>query len=383
MNRHPIRAVIVVLCLLLATAFSVTAQPPTPSPAPDEDDPNGLTLAWEQIEAQPDDFAVACMPLNNPVQTVLYNATAPFPLASVSKLLIFIEYAQRLDRGEIALEEQVSVAVLNRYNLPRTDRGAHDRFIERYPDGTRSLPLWEVATQGMIQYSSNAATDYLLDRLSPVDWAALYGSLALLDTTYPHSFTMIPLLMNNHENGQAEIADLPTLSTPLGERYLDLYLENDYWREQEVAYRAEQRRQFPDWPVQSTILQDFTAVGSANDFRNILRAIYTEDSPFTPNTRYIVRTALQWQDNAFVNNNYIEYGSKLGFYSGGTLTLVAYGHPLDGDPVITVTFFRNIPPFRYYDMLREDSVGDLAHWMNVNGCAGVQAELDTVLAAGG
>jgi len=51
--------------------------------------------------------------------------------------------------------------------------------------------------------------------------------------------------------------------------------------------------------------------------------------------------------------------------------LIAYGQLFDGVPVISATFFRNIPRGVYSDLVREDAIGDLAHWMNFNGCAGL------------
>jgi hypothetical protein len=68
---------------------------------------------------------------------------------------------------------------------------------------------------------------------------------------------------------------------------------------------------------------------------------------------------------------YMEYGSKLGFYSGGVIALVAYGHPYNGNPVISVAFLRNIPRRVYNEMLQQDSIGELAHWMNLNECTGL------------
>jgi len=339
--------------------------------------PEDIKMLWEQAVAQPDDFGVACMPLMQQSKTVLYNA-AHFPLASVSKLLIFIEYATRVDNGTIPLDETVSVATLDQYNLPRTDRGAHDRFIARYPAGITSLPLWDVATEGMMQYSSNAASDYVLHRLSPVDWAALYQKLGVYDATPPTPLTMIPLLMNNHVDGRATHETLAKLSISLGESYLDHYIQDGAWRQSEIVYRSGQvggsgrpGSLWPSWDIQSAILQQDTATASVNDFRNVMNAIYGSSSLLTTNVQYIVRTGMKWESSDFVNANYVEYGAKLGFYSGGTLTLVAYGDPIHGDPIISVTFFRNIPQRVYRQLLDDDSIGNFAHWMNFNACEGL------------
>ncbi|MBE0690713.1 MAG: serine hydrolase [Anaerolineae bacterium] len=341
-----------------------------------------LALLWEQADVQPDDFGIACVPLDNPAGAYLYNAYSPFPLASVTKILIFIAYAERLEAGRISLDERVDTSRLALYNLPRTDRGAHDRFMSIYPQGTTSISLWDLAATGMIQYSSNAASDYLLDRLYPTDWDALYTSLALTDTRYPNSLTMIPLLMNNHETGKATLDDLEDLTAAEGERYLDLYVQNGLWRQAEIDYRSGRGSgsQFPEWDVQAAILEQHTATGTVADWVKVMEAIYNqdEDGPLSYSVKAMMRAALRWHENDFINENYAEYGSKLGFYSGGVLALVAYGRPIGGSPVISVAFFRNVPRRTYNQMVREDSIGDLAHWMNFNACAGLAETIDSI-----
>jgi hypothetical protein len=344
--------------------------------------PEEVGLLWGQVMAQPEDFSVACMPVRSTGQTVMFG-TDVFPLASVSKLLTFLEYAIRVDAGDIPLDEMVRVEDLERYNLPRTDRGAHDRFMQTYPEGTTVLPLWDVATEGMIQYSSNAAADYLLDRLAPVDWTALYATLQLYDTSEPNSLTMIPLLMNNHETGRATDDDVDGLSAQQGEAYLDLYVNNAVWRQEEIAYRSQRVQvdrgssSWPAWDVQGQILQQHTATGSVNDFRNVMNAIYNANSPLSPNVQYMTRTALRWNDDSFINATYVEYGSKLGFYSGGVLALVAYGEPIGAEPVISVTFLRNIPQGAYRTLLGADAIGHFAHWLHFTACG----QLDDLLNA--
>lgn len=379
------------------TPPGVTAAPVTPGrrelPA---NLPPEIELIWTHAVAQPQDIAIDCMPLNHPGRTVTYNGDT-FPLASIAKILILIEYASRVDTGLIPLDERVNVATLEQYNLPRTDRGAHDRFMATYPVGTTTLPLWDVATEGMIQYSSNAASDYLLDRLAPIDWQPLFNQLALFDTRPPHRLTMIPLLMNNHETGLALPDALPDLSLTLGEAYLDRYLQDQAWREAEISYRSRRfaangsgnggngnggrgsSRDWPAWTVQQAILQQYSATGSVIDFRNVMTAIYGNFSPLSDNVRYMVRTALRWTGSTYIDNHYVEYGSKLGFYSGGTLTLIAYGEPYGGEPVVSVTFLRNVAQSTYYAMLREDSIGNFAHWLNFNACAGLQELINTSL----
>ncbi len=335
-----------------------------------------LTILWDQVHQQPGDFGVGCVPLANRSGTILYNADEAFPLASISKLLILIEYARRVDIGVIRTDEVVSLAALNLYNLPRSNRGAHEEFLAQYPDDTQTISLWEVATIGMIQYSSNAASDYLLDRLSPVDWQMLYQMLRVTNTDYPHSLTAISLLMDNHETGQASMSDVSSLSVVQGEIWLDRYVQDAEWRQNEIGYRTNPRRPFPAWNVQAAILQQHTATGTVRDFLNIMAAIYDVGGPLSANAKQMMRTALRWTGYEVIDNTYVAYGSKLGFYSGGMLALVAYGNPYAGNPVISVSFLRNISRRNYNQLLRDDSIGNLAHWMNLNGCAGLVAAIE-------
>jgi D-alanyl-D-alanine carboxypeptidase len=330
-----------------------------------------LQTLWSQAWSQPDDFAIGCIGLNSS-STFTANANERFPLASVSKLLIYIEYSRRLDLGVISPYEMVDVATLERYNLPQTDRGAHDRFMQQYPIGTTSISLWELA-RGMIQYSSNAASDYLLDRLYPTDWGSLYRLLGLTGTDVPHSLTLIPLLMNNHVTGQPTRADVDQLSVEQGENYLNMYVSNDSWRADEIRYREGRRRDFPRWEIQAAILDQHTAHGSITDFLRVMSAIYRLNSPLSESTQQRTRFALRWMDNTYINANYLEYGSKLGFYSGGVLALVAYGQPYNGEPILSVMFFRNIPRSTYRELLQADAIGDFAHWINFNGCANLSS----------
>jgi D-alanyl-D-alanine carboxypeptidase len=340
------------------------------------DDNPDLTLVWEHVQQQPADFAAGCMPIEDPSQAVLYNEDRLFPLASVTKLLVFIEYARRLDAGDISFGEMVSLNALNRYDLPGTNRGAHDEFIGLYREGTTAISLWEVASTGMMQFSSNAASDFMLERLDPVDWNELYRTLGIGSTSYPHPLTRIPLLMNNHETGQPSMADVQSLSIEEAQSYFERYVNDPVWRAAEIEYRSNRRRDFPGWNIQAAILQQHTATGTVTDMLNILQAIYINNDALTPSARDIIREALKWRGYQSIDNAYIEYGSKLGFYSGGVLALVAYGDPYVSDPVISVSLFRNIPRQTYNEMLFEDSIGGLAHWMHLNACAGLMEAIE-------
>ncbi|WPK13694.1 serine hydrolase [Lysinibacillus louembei] len=91
------------------------------------------------------------------------NENERLPLASTVKIILAITYAQQAAEGKINPKQLVSVADLNKFYLPKTDGGAHEAWLAQMPKEDM-VPLEEVV-KGMIAYSSNANTDYLMDVL--------------------------------------------------------------------------------------------------------------------------------------------------------------------------------------------------------------------------
>ena len=87
------------------------------------------------------------------------------PLASTVKIMVAIEFAQQSIHEVINENEYVALSELNKYYIPNTDGGAHESWLE-YARKTNaiqgdSVKLIDVA-RGMIIYSSNANTEYLM-----------------------------------------------------------------------------------------------------------------------------------------------------------------------------------------------------------------------------
>ncbi|MGN7764146.1 serine hydrolase [Paenibacillus sp. 22594] len=122
------------------------------------------------------------------------------PLASVAKIIVLAEFAEQAASQQIDLDKKVPLASLNRFYIPDSDGSAHSEWLfdleEKGLDLEKDITMLEVA-RGMIRYSSNANTDFLmetlgLDRINQkiTDWGlkdhdALYPfSSAILMPTY-------------------------------------------------------------------------------------------------------------------------------------------------------------------------------------------------------
>ncbi|WP_337988358.1 serine hydrolase [Lysinibacillus sp. JNUCC-51] len=104
------------------------------------------------------------------------NTNKQFPLASTVKIIVAIEYAQQASDRRINPQQQVSLKELE------TDGGAHEAWISELNQSKNSdsVPLSEMAN-GMIAYSSNANTEYLMQVLVLQNINEVLKSLNLLD----------------------------------------------------------------------------------------------------------------------------------------------------------------------------------------------------------
>lgn len=90
------------------------------------------------------------------------------PLASTVKLIIAMEFARQVSEGQLDKNEQISLTELDLFYIPNTDGGAHPEWLSQVRQQklihNNHVNLIEVA-KGMMAFSSNANTEYLLRRL--------------------------------------------------------------------------------------------------------------------------------------------------------------------------------------------------------------------------
>ncbi|MEO7265766.1 MAG: serine hydrolase [Ferruginibacter sp.] len=96
------------------------------------------------------------------------NENKLMPLASTVKIMVAIEFAKQAGSHVIDEENYVSLTELDKYYLANTDGGAHPAWIayEQKQNHIKndSAKLIDIA-RGMILFSSNANTEYLMDLL--------------------------------------------------------------------------------------------------------------------------------------------------------------------------------------------------------------------------
>ncbi|WP_169057669.1 serine hydrolase [Bacillus pumilus] len=92
-----------------------------------------------------------------------WNGDQKTPLASTMKLMVLFHFVKTVSSGDIKLDEKVALSDIEKFFIDRTDGGAHTYWLE-VNDFSEHATLLDVA-KGMMQFSSNACTDYLIDLL--------------------------------------------------------------------------------------------------------------------------------------------------------------------------------------------------------------------------
>lgn len=106
---------------------------------------------------------VALVIKRNNTTLLSINPHAVIPLASTVKIIIALEYAHQVKLGVIAEDDTVSKETLDQFYVKDTDGGAHQSWLESH--NSKSVYTLKEVVIGMMAYSSNANTDYLIKLL--------------------------------------------------------------------------------------------------------------------------------------------------------------------------------------------------------------------------
>ncbi len=120
------------------------------------------------VEEHKDEKNSALLIKRNDKVVYSVNPNVVLPVASTMKLIVAFEFTKQVVDGRIDPNSYVSIDDVNRYYVPNTDGGAQNRW-QKYLIRTgkmdeNAVSLEEVA-KGMVKFSSNANTEYLMDRL--------------------------------------------------------------------------------------------------------------------------------------------------------------------------------------------------------------------------
>lgn len=248
------------------------------------------------------------------------NGDKPLPLASTVKWLVAVAFAEQVAAGKLDANRQVPITVLEPYYLPKLDGGAHSAWMSQLEGVVVTL---EEIAQGMIRFSSNANTDYLIELIGVDVINALPTRLGMTQHTpiYPlASSQYFPYrYMKEHQlTPQQGAAKLRTLSQ---DEYVAGILTTHKLLKT-TPPTAAQRKELLTYlplPVQH-VWSDRLPKASANDYLLLMQCL-NERAIFSAET-YDVLDALL--DTAKVNpRRYKQYAEK-GGSTAWVITMAMY-----------------------------------------------------------
>ncbi|AZH28845.1 MULTISPECIES: serine hydrolase [Paenibacillus] len=130
--------------------------------------------------------------IKNGMEKISYNSEIKMPLASTAKVIIAIEFARQVAAKLVDEHELVALEELNKFYIPGSDGNAHNNWIKwiksNHKEVQGKITLFEIAS-GMLAYSSNANTEFLIARmgLSEINDNIIKLSLSSHDKIFPFS----------------------------------------------------------------------------------------------------------------------------------------------------------------------------------------------------
>ncbi|HDR3886245.1 TPA: serine hydrolase [Bacillus cereus] len=269
------------------------------------------------------------------------NENKKLPLASMAKIVIAVEFAKQVSEGKIRRDEQISLKELEKYYVKDTDGGAHPAWLEdakaRELVKNEQITLEEVA-KGMIHYSSNANTTYLLEKLG-ID--RVNESIKELELTSHDKFSSYTasLYMRGYVEKELHVQEdqsLEMIRNMSNDEYNKHVLQIHEWMKDESEWK---KRDIPlkvDMEFQR-IWSDRLVSANAKDYMSLMEKINSRE--------YSPKSMQDEIDNVFkgtVENNKLEYAGQKGGSTAFVLTKILYTTDKKGNKVEVVIMFNDI-----------------------------------------
>ena len=272
------------------------------------------------------------------------NESQLMPLASTVKILVAVEFAKQVGNGVIDKNSLVPLDELDKYYLPNTDGDAHPKWLAYEKKNNHlsndSARLIDIA-RGMIMFSSNANTEYLMDLLGLDNVRSNIGLFGLHHhtTIYPIAAS---LLMYQNPKKVSEDKILKAISKLSDDNYskyvysLHVQLKHNkafkaYFRPEDLTMKMQQL-----WSsrLPASTTKDYVHLANILNNRKFLN-----DSAFS-----IISEVMEFpMENKAFKAVFKQYGVK-GGSTAFVLTHVIYLTTKTNNKMELAVFFNNLSP---------------------------------------
>jgi D-alanyl-D-alanine carboxypeptidase len=291
----------------------------------------------------------------NDTALAAYNENKLMPLASTVKILVAVEFAKQAAAHVIEAGEAVSLADLNKYYIPNTDGGAHPAWLQ-YEEQQKhifndSINLIDVA-RGMMIFSSNANTEYLMDLLGLDNINNDIPMLGLKKHTTIFPIVASLFLYQNPRN-IAEKKLIKGITSLNEEEYCRFTYDIHKALKYNDSLKAKFRPQDLTMPMQRVWSERLPA-STTSDYVHVAKII--NNRKFLSKEAYEILATVQetLMENPGNKKMFIHAGMK-GGSTAWVLTKTLYATLLNGDRIEMAYFFNNLQP---------QEQENLQSWMN-------------------
>jgi D-alanyl-D-alanine carboxypeptidase len=272
------------------------------------------------------------------------NENKMMPLASTFKIIVAIEFAKQVAKQTVKATDMIALTELNRYYLPNTDGDAHPNWLA-YEKSKKhlindSVQLLDVA-RGMIMFSSNANTEYLMEVLGLDNINKNIATLGLKkhDVIFP---IVGSLFMYQNPKKSSEKSILKGIKSLSEEQYCrfiyDMHKALTYDTILKNKYRNE------DFSLKLQKLWSDKLPNSTTKDYVRLCSILNNRTYFDDETYDILSSVLETIMENPANKQWLKHAGMKGGSTAWVLTKAIYGTTKKGKRIEMAYFFNDLTP---------------------------------------
>lgn len=307
-------------------------------------------LGWGQITfAQEADLFIPQFIKDNPEKSAIcivhndtviveINSNKKFPLASTAKIIIAIEYATQVANGRIKSDELINLSELEKYYIPNTDGNAHPAWLnlmeQQHKIVDDKVTLEEVA-KGMINFSSNANTAYLMDRLTLAAINLQIDELKLQNHDPMYHWVAALGVINGKTVEELEAMNMGKYTMLSGMEHERMKEDSNY------------RKTFTQLPFDvQKVWSDRLPASTVKDYVSMMKKINCRNY-FDENTQDHIDRVMEGILTNPANRTFLKHAGMKGGSTMWVLTKSLYATRTNGEQIEMAYFFNNltIPEF--------------------------------------
>jgi len=265
------------------------------------------------------------------------NSDDLIPLASTVKIIVAIEFARQAAVNKVNPNEQTLLSELEKFHIEKSDGGAHLAWLKNIKKKgvikDKSIILLEIA-RGMIEYSSNANTEFLMDNLGFNNVNRLIKTLDLKKHEPLYPFVSSLIVLRDHS-----VQDLKNMEK---EKYIKLSYEVHNKLKNGTIDKNTTEKQIP--PEKGKYFTNWFVRGTTKEYTSILSKVNNR-SYFTEDEQIYIDAIMKYP---FKSPEIIYGGEKTGSLNGGVVTTAIYETTKDGNRVELAIFLDKLTVFQRF-----------------------------------